>query len=177
MWSTSSTPPLPTSACHFSIFFENLCVIAAGPKHFTAFVSADHPILPLPTPCCYPSSGADAFPVAPSITFPPPTVLCIMIFPPISALCRSCAVVPVLGSFPSAGNVVACYVSFPSAPPGNPQRAWGQRRRIFVSLSVTSPNRVPLRLLAITCRILIFFVPLALVFRPCHMLYQVNHRL
>ena len=61
--------------------------------------------------------------------------------------------------------------------PGNPQRAWGRRRHIFVSQSVTYPNRVPRRMLAITCRILLFFILLGLVLHPRRTPNQVSRTL
>ena len=155
-----------TSVYHFSTFFEKSCIFDAVPNIFTSSVSMDHPVLPFPAPCCCPSAGADTVPFAPPISFPPTIVLCSMNFSPISALCMSYNVAPDMGAFPSAGNFVACSISLLAAPPWNHQCAWGQRRRIFVSPSVTSPDRAPRWLLVIPCRIPLYFFLLALVRRP-----------
>ena len=106
-----------TSACHFSSLFENSCVVASGPKIFTASVSAVYPVLPLPAYSCCRTAGAAAVPVAPPISFPPTTLLCSVWFPPIITLFISCTGVPTLGAFPPVDNVVACFVSLRPAPP------------------------------------------------------------
>ena len=85
-----------------------------------ASVSADHPVLPLPTPCICPTVGAAVVPVPPHIPFSPPTVLYSISYPPISTLCNYCAFVPALGVLPSAVKLVACFVNIPAAPPGFP---------------------------------------------------------
>ena len=95
-------------------------VIATGPNIFTASVSAYHPVLPLPPPCCCPDVGTAVVPVPPPIPFPPPILFYSIRFPPIITLCSACSFVPELGVLPSAGNVVACFVNRPAAPPGIP---------------------------------------------------------
>ena len=75
---------------------------------------------PPPVPCCCPSVGTAVVPVSPPTPFPPSTVLCSIRFPPISTLCSSYDVVNDLGTLPSSGKLVACFVSLPSAPPGIP---------------------------------------------------------
>ena len=123
------------------LFFKKSCIIAAGPNIIMSDVSADHPVPPTPTNFCFPdyvaAGGAGAVPVVPPIMLPPTPVFCSIGVPPIRYLCRFCAVVPVVGVWPSSGNVVAYCVIITPSPPRIPS-VWGSDSSTLL-LPQTSP--------------------------------------